>query len=68
MSELDLERKLLKESTTLDNIDTYGLNFERSKEILERQDEVYHKWKLLMGIRKAKEKVNEELNSKNIKK
>lgn len=68
MSELDLERKLLKESTTLDNIDTYGLSFDRSKEIFERQDEVYHKWKLLMGIRKAKEKMNEKPNKKNIKK
>lgn len=68
MSELDLERKLLKESTTLDNIDTYGLSFDRSKEIFERQDEVYHKWKLLMGIRKEKEKMNEKPNKKNIKK
>lgn len=68
MSELDLERKLLKESTTLDNIDTYGLSFERSKEIFERQDEAYHKWKLLMGIRKAKEKMNEKENKKIIKK
>lgn len=68
MSELDLERKLLKESTTLDNIDTYGLSFDRSKEIFERQDEAYHKWKLLMGIRKAKEKMNEKENKGNIKK
>jgi hypothetical protein len=68
VKELDLERKLLKESTTLDNIDTYGLSFERSKEIFERQDEAYHKWKLLMGIRKAKEKMNEKENKRNIKK
>jgi hypothetical protein len=68
VKELDLERKLLKESTTLDNIDTYGLSFERSKEIFERQDEAYHKWKLLMGIRKVKEKMNEKENKRNIKK
>lgn len=67
MSELDLERKLLRESIRLDELDTYGMPFEQNMKIQERQNEMYNKWKLLSGIRKAKEKVNEEPNSKNIK-
>lgn len=68
MGELDLERALLKESTRLDNADTYNLSYEKSISIFLKQDEVYKKWRLLKGIREAREKINEKPNQKNIRK
>ena len=57
--ELKLERELLKESTRLDNADTYRMPYEQSIRIYIKQDEVYKKWKLLKGIREAREKLND---------
>lgn len=68
MSELDLERKLIREQARIENADIYSLPYEQNIKIQEKHNELYNKWKLLSGIRKAKEKVNEELDSKNIKK
>lgn len=68
MSELKLERELLKESTRLDNINVYELNYDQATKILKEQDEAYHKWKFLSKYRKAKEKLNEKSNQKDIKK
>lgn len=57
--ELELERELMKESTRLDNVDTYNIPYEKSIRIYIKQDEVYKKWKLLKGIREARERLNE---------
>lgn len=57
--ELELERKLMRESTRLDNADTYKLPYEQSIRIYMKQDEAYKKWKLLKGIREARERLNE---------
>lgn len=57
--ELKLERELLKESTRLDNADTYSMPYEKSIRIYIKQDEMYKKWKLLKGIREAREKLDE---------
>ena len=57
--ELELERELLKESTRLDNADTYSIPYEKSIRIYIKQDEMYKKWKLLKGIREAREKLDE---------
>ena len=57
--ELKLERELRKESVRLDNADTYSMPYEKSIRIYIKQDEVYKKWKLLKGIREAREKLNE---------
>lgn len=57
--ELRLERELLKESTRLDNADVWSLPYEKSIVIYLKQDEVYKKWKLLKGIREAREKLND---------
>ena len=57
--ELELERKLMRESTRLDEADTYKLDYEMSIKIYAKQDEFYKKWKLLKGIREAREKLNE---------
>lgn len=69
--ELELERKLFNESTRLDDADTYNMEYEKAIKIYIKQDEVYKKWKLLKGIREAREKlngVNEEDNEKQISK
>ena len=58
--ELRLERELLKESTRLDGADTYRMPYEQSIRIYIKQDEVYKKWKLLKGIREAREKLNDK--------
>lgn len=64
MGELDLERKLMKESTRLDeNIDVYNMSYEQSIKVYLQQDEVYKKWRLLKGIREAREKLNEKENN-----
>lgn len=60
--ELKLQNELLKESVRLDNVDTYSMNYEQSIKIYFKQDEVYKKWKLLKGIREARERIDE--NSK----
>ena len=57
--ELKLEQELLKESVRLDNVDTYSMNYEQSIKVYLKQDEVYKKWKLLKGIREARERINE---------
>ena len=57
--EIELERKLMKESTRLDNADTYKMSYEQSIKIYIKQDEMYKKWKLLKGIREAREKLHE---------
>lgn len=57
--ELRLEHELLKESVRLDNADTYKMPYEKSIKIYIKQDEVYKKWRLLKGIREAREKVYE---------
>ena len=57
--ELELERKLLRESTRLDLADTYKLDYEKSIKISMRQDEMYKKWRLLKGIREARERIDE---------
>ena len=57
--ELELERKLMRESTRLDLADTYKLDYEKSIKISIRQDEMYKKWRLLKGIREARERINE---------
>ena len=57
--ELELERELMRESTRLDDADTYRMPYEQSIRIYIKQDEVYKKWKLLKGIREAREKINE---------
>ena len=57
--ELRLQNELLKESTRLDNVDTYSMPYEKSIRIYIKQDEVYKKWKLLKGIREARERINE---------
>ena len=62
--ELELERKLMRESTRLDAADTYNMNYEQSIKISMRQDEMYKKWRLLKGIREAREKLYEG-NKKN---
>lgn len=66
--ELELERKLMKESTRLDDADVWNLPYEKSLEIYLKQDEMYHKWKLLKGIREAREKLNEKPNQNDNKK
>ena len=71
--ELELERKLMRESTRLDDADTYNMGYEMSIKVYAKQDELYKKWKLLKGIREAREKLNdkednEEQISKVIKK
>lgn len=58
--ELELERKLFKESTRLDDADTYNMPYEKSIKIYLKQDEAYKKWKLLKGIREAREKLNDK--------
>lgn len=64
MGELDLERKLMKESTRLDeSIDVYSMSYEQSIKVYLKQDEVYKKWRLLKGIREAREKLNEKENN-----
>ena len=62
--ELELERNLFRESTLLDDTDTYKLSYEKSIEIYIKQDEAYQKWRLLKGIREAREKIN-EIDGKN---
>lgn len=62
--ELELERKLMRESTRLDAADTYNMNYEQSIKISMRQNEMYKKWRLLKGIREAREKLYEG-NEKN---
>ena len=57
--ELELERKLFRESTRLDDANTFHMGYEKSIAISLRQDEVYKKWKLLKGIREAREKLND---------
>lgn len=57
--ELELERRLFRESTRLDDADTYNMPYEQSIRIYIKQDEVYKKWKLLKGIREAREKLND---------
>lgn len=57
--ELELERRLFRESTRLDDADTYNMPYEQSIKIYIKQDEVYKKWKLLKGIREAREKLND---------
>ena len=57
--ELKLERELRKESVRLDNADTYSMPYEKSIRVYIKQDEMYKKWKLLKGIREAREKLNE---------
>lgn len=57
--ELKLERELMKESTRLDDADTYNMEYEKAIKIYIKQDEVYKKWKLLKGIREAREKLHE---------
>ena len=67
--ELELERKLMKESTRLDDADTYKMSYEQSIKIYIKQDELYKKWKLLKGIREAREKLDDkEDNEKQISK
>ena len=61
--ELKLERELLKESTRLDNADTYRMPYEKSIRIYIKQDEMYKKWKLLKGIREAREKLDDKENN-----
>ena len=58
--ELKLERELRKESVRLDNADTYRMPYEQSIRIYIKQDEMYKKWKLLKGIREAREKLNDK--------
>lgn len=58
MSERELQKELFLESVRLDNIDTYETPYEKTMEINAMQDEIYHKWKLLKGIREAREKLN----------
>lgn len=57
--ELKLERELMRESTRLDDADTYNMNYETAIKVYARQDEFYKKWKLLKGIREARERLNE---------
>ena len=57
--ELELERRLMKESTRLDDADTYNMGYEMSIKVYAKQDELYKKWKLLKGIREAREKLND---------
>lgn len=57
--ELELERKLMKESTRLDDTNVFGMPYEKAIKISIRQDEMYKKWRLLKGIREAREKINE---------
>ena len=57
--ELELERKLMRESTRLDGANTYKMGYEQSIKVYLKQDEMYKKWKLLKGIREAREKINE---------
>ena len=57
--ELRLQNELLKESVRLDNADTYNMSYEQSIKVYLRQDEIYKKWKLLKGIREARERINE---------
>lgn len=57
MKEIELERKLFLEATRLDSADTYNMDYEKAIRIYGKQDEMYKKWKLLMGIRKARNKL-----------
>ena len=67
--ELELERRLMKESTRLDDADTYNMGYEQAIKIYIKQDELYKKWKLLKGIREAREKLDDkEDNEKQISK
>lgn len=67
--ELKLERELMKESTRLDDADTYNMGYEQAIKIYIKQDEIYTKWKLLKGIREAREKLDDkEDNEKQISK
>ena len=61
--ELKLERELMKESTRLDNADTYNMPYEKSLRIYIRQEEFYKKWKLLKGIREARERLYDKENN-----
>ena len=66
--ELELERKLMKESTRLDDADTYRMPYEQSIKIYIKQEEMYNKWKLLKGIKldntvKIEELVGMTINS-----
>ena len=63
MKELELERQLMNESFRLRNIDTDKISFEKSRDIHKQQDEVFHKFKLLSGILKEREK-NERIYKK----
>lgn len=62
MSERELQNELFKESVRLDNLDTYELPYEQTMKINAKQDEIYNKWKLLKGIREAREKENDREN------
>ena len=61
--ELELERELMRESTRLDDADTYRMPYEQSIRIYIKQDEVYKKWKLLKVIREAREKLDDKENN-----
>ena len=61
--ELKLERELRKESVSLDNADTYSMPYEKSIRIYIKQDEMYKKWKLLKGIREARERLYDKKNN-----
>ena len=53
----------MRESTRLDDADTYRMPYEQSIRIYIKQDEVYKKWKLLKGIREAREKLDDKENN-----
>jgi hypothetical protein len=59
MNELELQRLLFKESNILDNADTYNMPYEKAVKIHKLQNEMYHKWLLLKGIREARKRISD---------
>ena len=68
MSERELLNKLTIESYKLRHTAFSGIPFDRAVQIRTKQDELYRKSEFLKKYRKAKEKLNEESNQKDIKK
>lgn len=56
----EMEYKLYKESTTLQTAYITTENYEKSKALQKRQDDIYKKWKFYNRLRKEMEKENDK--------
>lgn len=56
----EMEYRLYRASTTLQTAYINAENYEKSKELQNKQNEVYKKWKFYNRMRKEMEKINDE--------